>query len=236
MLKVGPRNGKDVTIVIKGYSTNSEQIKGVASNVGCGKSEAEGSGKNETIELEGCGAATKNYKGVASGVENATRDTIECGTRPTREPECGKPAESKKSEASETKSDEGCGTSKTVIVGCGATTKMKMSTEKDGKPRRKSARAVANPRTGGSRQGDLLDWIKKGEGVKVQGGVPTGVQNQERKSVAAKAGLELLQPYFRKELDWLKNRCTECGNSLSWNSYGQGVCTTILKPSCRETK
>ena len=35
-----------------------------------------------------------------------------------------------------------------------------------------------------------------------------------------------VQPNFRKELDWLKTRCTECDNSLGQ----QGVCTTLRSP------
>ena len=135
---------------------------------------------------------------------------IECGTSPTRELGCGKPANNKKSEECETagcgkpaKSYEGRGTRKSALGVCGTTERRAT--------RRKCARAVASPKTGGTHQGDLLGWLKKGGGEKVR-----GLEHQ-------------LQPYFREELDWLKNRCTECGSSLSWSPYGQGVCTTFLK-------
>ena len=75
-------------------------------------------------------------------------------------------------------------------------------------------------------QGDLLTWIEKRERGKVRGGVAA-----EEKNVTSKVGPEhQTQPNFRTELEWLRNRCTECGNSLSSSSDGQGLCTTLLDP------
>ena len=234
-------DGKDLKIDSEGCGTPKNN-KGVASDLdviarckknecgtcptrepGCGKLTK--SKKREAVKTAGCGTCPKSE---TVGGKSAKSDKNEQVGSGTSEQVCGKPA---KNDQEGSYKKEECGIGRTTreieMVGCGIPGKAEI---KDRTRRRKGDKGVTKKKAENSpkireglRQGDLLGWIEKGGGGNRHGGV-ADVMKLQRKGVATKT-----RPEHQKELDWLKSRCTECGNSLSWSPDGQGICTTLLK-------